>query len=498
MQQGLEQKREGAITVYMALTLTVLLSLFVFLISEARSRAVELVASCGVDLGVYSVFAEYNRELFEEYDLLFVDTSYGKDRAGDQMKQRLAYYIEENLSKGKVKAGIGTDLLQTELSDLQIKECSYATDEKGEIFYRQAAEFMKQTYGVSYLRELEEELAIANENDLFTRDVTSEREQNQRRLDELKEEGVPTGEVDENGNPVTKPVEFDNPADSVNASRSLGVLNLVTDASALSYSGIRAGTQLSSAMNHSDGNGLCGRKHSTTADGLWFCLYLREHCGSFRQPKETGVLQYQMEYILEGKDNDVDNLKAVVTKLLALRETANVVYLFSDAAKMGEAEALAASIATAAGLPVLTEPIKISLLFAWAWAESVWDVRCLLAGRSVKILKTSQDWHCSLSGLLGDAGGELPPQEETDRSGLARISRGELGYEEYLLLFLSMEGKQTKLNRMMDLAELDVRKNSGDYGFFLSDCMEYLTVEALVTGRKGGSKTVRRNFSYDG
>ena len=140
-----KRKQEGAITIYMSLSLAVLLSLFLTLIEGARSRAVELVAGCAVDLAVYSVFAEYHRELFQEYDPLFVDTSYGTSNTSTGLLQeRLKDYIEENLSDEKGATWPVVDLTQTYLDDLSIEECSYATDEKGMLFQRQAVEFMKQ------------------------------------------------------------------------------------------------------------------------------------------------------------------------------------------------------------------------------------------------------------------------------------------------------------------------------------------------------------------
>jgi hypothetical protein len=490
----------------MSLSLAVLLSLFLTLIEGARSRAVELVAGCAVDLAVYSVFAEYHRELFQEYDLLFVDTSYGTSNTSTGLLQeRLKDYIEENLSDEKGATWPVADLTQTYLDDLSIEECSYATDEKGMLFLRQAVEFMKQQYGVGYLEDLQKELQKAEEEDLFTRDLESERQANEGQLDQIRKEGVDTGEVDENGEKIYQEAEFENPADSVNVIRSFGILSLVTDTDQLSLQAVNPDTLLSKQGINKEGDGLCGRKKPGVTRKLWFDLYIRDHCGTYLHPKEEGVLQYQLEYILYQKNSDVENLKSAVNRLLLLRETANVVYLFSDLTKVGEAEALAASIATAAGLPILIEPLKISLLFAWAYAESLWDVKQLLAGNTIPLIKTMESWHYSLEGMLNVSAGSVQGEEARGEAApgqsaaekQAALARGELGYEEYLLMFLALQPEQTQLMRMMDIAQMDVRKNTGDYGFCLSDCMEYLTIEASVRGKRSGERVVRRNFSYD-
>lgn len=511
MQQVLHKRWEGSITIYLAMTLAVLLSLILALVESARERALWLLADCGVDLAVYSVFAEYNRELFDAYDLLFVDTSYLTGETGNRLlEEHLGKYIDENLSDGNTAPLLTKDLTGAFLQDLTIDEFSLATDGKGEIFERQAVAFMKQKYGVGYIEELKKEFERAKDDELFTKDVASEREGNESALSEAKKNGIATGEVDEDGNPIMEDVEFENPADGVNAGRSMGILNLVAPSCEVSQKGVKPETLLSKRGIGRTGNGLCGRDGAGAMKKMWFAMYACDHTGSFLHPKEEGVLSYQMEYILAGKSNDTDNLKSVVERLLLLRETANVVYLFSDAVKVGEAESLALTIASAAGAPVLTELIKVSLLFAWAFAESVWDVRQLLSGHRIALMKTAEDWHFSLEGMLNyqseSAGEEAVGLAADDgqqgtlatgmRERLMALSEGKLGYEEYLLMFLFLEKEETVVFRMMDIVEMDVRSKSGDYGFRLEDCMDYMSITAVVEGKLGGHKTVKRKFSY--
>ena len=495
MQQSRNDQREGSITVYLALTLVVLLSLFLMLIGQARQRAIELIADCSLDLAVYSVFAEYQRELLAEYDLLFVDTSYGSNDTSTKLLERhLEAYIDENLSAGNTAKGLAKDITQTFLEDSRILECSYATDEDGEIFFRQAVGFMKQKYGIGYLEALQREVALANENELFTRDYSSQRNANESRIEEIRQQGRDTGEVDEEGNPITEPVEFENPADGVNAVRNIGILTLVTDTARVSQSAVRTQSLLSVRGPKHKGDGLCGRRPEGMTGKLWFELYIREHCGNYRQPKENGVLQYQQEYIIAGRDNDTDNLKAIVTRLLAIRETANIMYLFSDMSKVSEAETMALGIASAAGVPALTELIKVSLLFAWAYAESLWDVKSLLAGHRIPLLKTAADWHYSLSGMLSCSSDTVSEAPEEDSA--AALAEGRLSYEDYLMLFMTLESKGKLTGRMMDVAEMDVRKISRDFGFCLDDCIDHIKAEAVIGSRFGFSTVAERNFSY--
>lgn len=482
--------KKGSVTIYMSLTLAVLLSLFLTIIEGAKNRAISLRADCAFDLAVYSVFAEYNRQLFKEYGLFFIDTSYGEaDGSLNRVNRHLRYYMDKNLDKD-VSGYRLFDFTKCFSESTEILAASYATDDRGKVFQRQAVEYMKHKYGLAYVEKLKKELETAQKEQLFTKDFSAQRNENHGKIEEAEREGIETDELDENGNPIRKEVDIDNPADSMNQTRAKGILLFVTEeedvisAQSADLSGCvsynKPGTQ---------GVGLDGRDRVSMAEELLFDAYILEKCGTYRNPKKTGQLQYQAEYILAGKDNDTDNLKAVVHRLLLLREVSNCVYLFSDAAKVSEAAGLATSICSAAGAPVLIEPVKLTLLFAWAYAEAIYDVKQLLAGGKVPLIKTSATWHYSLSGML------MAEAEQVAEQNL-ELPAGALGYEEYLRLFLATEQKEKKIYRMMDVAEMDVRKNSGFRGFKMSNCVDFLVMEVTVGSKYGYYRQLKRTYSY--
>ena len=227
----------------------------------------------------------------------------------------------------------------------------------------------------------------------------------------------------------------------------------------------------------------------SVAERLLFDAYILEKCGTYREPKQTGQLQYQTEYILAGKESDVDNLKEVVGRLLMFREVSNCIYLLSDGAKVSEALALATSICSAVGAMMLVEPVKYTLLFAWAYAEAIYDVRQLLAGGSIPLVKSGATWHYSLSGMLAAESEQIALQD-------ASLTAQGLSYEEYLWLFLAVENRDKKVYRLMDIIQMDVRKNSGFDGFYLSNCVDLLIMEATVFSKYGYYKELKRKYSY--
>ncbi len=483
--------KKGSITIYMSLVLAVILSLFLTVIEGARCRAIEVDAESAFDLSVYSVFAEYNRQLWKEYDLFFIDTAYGEEKGStDRVENHLWFYMEENLDKQMAGYPV-SDFTKTYVGRVEVKSCAYATDGKGAVFERQAIAYMKQKYGISYVEKIKKNLAEAEKSELFTKDFSSQRNASQAEIDEAEANGMDTGQVDEEGNPIIQEVDVDNPADRVNAARSKGILHLlIKDTESISEQAANLSTCISHNKSKDRGAGIAGRDRISMAEHLLFDAYILEKCGTYTNPKKSGGLQYQAEYILAGKNNDVDNLKNVASRLLALREVSNSIHIFTDSAKVSEAALLAAVICEAAGAPMLVEPVKITLLFAWAYAEAIYDVKQLFAGNKVPLMKTAADWHYSLEGML---------QAETDsvsKDDTILSPQNGLSYEEYLWLFLAVQLREQKVYHMMDIAEMDVRKNSGYQKFSIKNCMDYLEVEAVVESRYGYYREMKRTYYY--
>lgn len=482
--------KKGSVTIYVCLILLVLLSLLLTVLEGAKSRAVSLRADTAFDLSVYSVFAEYNRQLYKEYGLLFIDTSYGEASASpERVNRHLRYYMQQNLDKDESGFKV-FDFTKCLVEQTAITGCSYATDEKGAVLERQAVAYMKHKYGITYVEKLQKELKTAQETGLFTKDFSRQRMENHGKIEEAEKEGIETGELDENGNPIRKKIEIDNPADAMNVTRAKGILLLVTGAED-EISGQTADLSETVTRQRPKTKGFGDVKRDTVslAERLLFDAYILEKCGTYREPKRTGQLQYQTEYILAGKESDIDNLKEVVERLLVFREVSNCVYLLSDGAKVAEALTLATSICGAVGAMPLVEPVKYTLLFAWAYAESIYDVRQLLAGGSIPLVKNGATWHYSLSGML------TAETEQVTLQDASLLTQG-LSYEEYLRLFLAVESRDKKVYRLMDIIQMDVRKNSGFDGFFLSNCVDLVIMEVTVGSKYGYYKELKRKYSY--
>ena len=105
-----------------------------------------------------------------------------------------------------------------------------------------------------------------------------------------------------------------------------------------------------------------------------------------------------------------------------------MLYILSDTAKIAEAEAMALALTAVMMCPELAEPVKYTILYAWAYVESLQDVKTLLRGGRVPVFKTSADWKTGINSIKN-------VKESLSGEGEGRG----LNYKEYLevMLFLT-------------------------------------------------------------
>lgn len=181
-----------------------------------------------------------------------------------------------------------------------------------------------------------------------------------------------------------------------------------------------------------------------------------------RSLKKPKTFSYEQEYILFGSSSDRENLKAVVHRLLAVREAANLLTLFGDSGLRQEAERLALAITGAAFGP-LTGVLTFFIMTVWAFAESIADVRLLLSGTSLPFFKSADQWQISLS-ALSESGMKLFGNTKTSQSGdFSAEERTGLDYQNYLKLFLFVQGRVENRYRMMDMIQTNLRRSQPEF-----------------------------------
>lgn len=136
----------------------------------------------------------------------------------------------------------------------------------------------------------------------------------------------------------------------------------------------------------------------------------------------------------QGRESDKGNLETVAKKLVMLRFVPNYIYLQTSSTKQAEARAAAGTLCTLLAVPAVTEAAAQGILLAWAYGESVMDVRSLLDGQKAAITKDDTNWQLSLSGLM-----KLGTDEDT---GTGMDVQDGMGYKDYMRMLLFLEGKE--------------------------------------------------------
>ncbi len=482
------RKEKGYLTVYLSLSLSLILSFILTMVEGARRHTVYMEAECISDIGMNSVLAEFHRELLEQYDLLFVDMSYGTALAAiENSSEHLRSYMQKNCTGTAESTGKNLfstrDWLSLSVDKAMIGEYSIASDYDGDVMKRQALEYMKGASAEGMALNLMEQVKQVKSLELDTRDIAAERESIQSQIDAI-ELPVQTNEEGEEYE-----VTLDNPADKVNASRGGFTLEKVLGSGSLVSGTVIRPENYISHRERRSGTGIRPefRRPSGIMEDLLFDCYLFEKCGYYGNEMEKSLLKYQIEYIIFGQDSDLENLEKAVKRLLLWREVANVIYIFADSGKCAEAELLAGTLTAVLLVPELAEPVKYAILFAWAYVESLWDVRCLLNGGRIPIMKSAADWKTGITDIVGFS--ESIPGETVGGHGL--------GYEDYLRIMLCLENDTKKNMRAMDIMEMDVRRTPGNADFRMDACFDSYAADISISSSFGYNYEVKKRYGYD-
>lgn len=477
-------RENGYLTVYMTLCLTVILSLCLTLIEGARKNGGAMEASCVADIGMQSVLAEYHRELFDHYNLFAVDSSYGaKEHGSYNTEAHLLKYLEKNLALDDVflSSFLYRDFLDLQVDGVEMTGMSILTDDEGAVFRRRAVEAVQDDVGISVFEEVQRWMEIINVNGLDTDETQNEKAQADRRIQEYEYE-------DEEGE-IKQGIE--NPTRVLEEQRNKGILNMVIeDQNTLSANTLDLSNLIYSRMEQ----GKISKGNLSLSETQWgeeiterffFQEYLLRYMGRYGQEDVEDALRYQIEYLIVGKNNDTENLRSVANRICALREAANTLYLMSDENKQMEVEVIANLISTALTVPEVAPVLKVVIILGWAYAESVYDVKSLLSGGRIPLIKDAAAWHYGLEGALS---GKL---------GDSTMEGVGLSYEDYLRIFMAFTDLDKLTGRAMNMVEADIRMTEKNVGFCLDACYDRVEFDIRMSSGFGYKYQMIRQRAYD-
>lgn len=456
--------RKGSITPFCALSVMLVISLLLALLESARFCGLERYAMMRADTALDSVCAEYQPYLWQQYGLLFLDGAYGTEQFSmGYVMEQLANYMEMNCSTADgVKSWLGADLFRMKKSEVLLEGYALATDMDGDLFLNYVASRMKENLPLGIAEDLLEQYRRTStleeeyggtESSVFDAKEAVDAAKSEwvaRREEEMKKEE--SAEEKDVTVQIPDTSEVDNLLDSVQQLQNSGTLNMIFgETSHISANVCR----LSESIHIRE------KEEGTmylNADKEWYqkllvLTYLEEYFSNYVDSEKEHFLHYEMEYVLCGKTTERENLAAALNRLLLLRWAANVAYLVTDREKMTQAEEVASVIGLLSGGNYgIAKAVQIGIIGAWAYAESILDVRTLVQGGVIPLVKQKTEWTTDMEEIFS----------VSDVNVRAKACADGLSYTDYLKQLIFMLDNQKMAYRMMEVMELGMQS-----------CMEY-------------------------
>lgn len=453
------EKRRGEVTAFLALIFVLLVGFTGSMMESVSLQSAKSYRRADMNCAMESVFAEYQQDMLEEFDLFVLDASYeSSDYSEERIFDRLSYYGASGMEQ-------------------TMKRVQLLTDYNGAALEDQIAKYMKNKYGVSSLNPF-------GEDENVWEDRADEAEESVKMEEHVNEEL--SGILSENEQEL--PTE-NNPLPNMQKIASTPLTELVMpEGKEVSDASVTSDTLVSGRTLQRGYGDFSDKAKQESLSKVLLDEYLLEHFETAVEEDAGGTLKYEIEYLIAGKTGDRENLNAVLKRLWMLRFVPNYAFLQQDAAKQAEVQSLALTLCSLIALPVVSEAVAQALLLAWALGESIMDLRSLMKGGKVPLVKSTETWQLSLAGLM-TLGTE-------DDHGEGMDAEEGLDYKGYLRGLLLLESKNNLILRTEDLIELSMRNEKGLTWFRADHCVYRMEVSSTVRLRRGITYTFNTYYTY--
>lgn len=432
----MKERYQGSITIFSLLSMLLVAATLLSLLEGARFWEIKRLSDLQTRLAVESMFANYSTELWGEYRLLACNQG--------EMEEILIRHANGRYASDE--DSLNALLFQVREVDI----CSYTllTDGEGAAYVAAVSSYMQDNLLYETAKELYsryeavEKLQESTELDLSDIDDA---------LESMEEESQ---ESSHRARHISRTGDTENPLEAIQSLMGAGLMELVIeDTDKVSKTTLDMEQAVSKRQ-------LDRGKNPTYAESGWWekillQQYVLTYMSNFCDFKENHFLDYEVEYLIGGKSSDKENMKIVISQLLFIREIANFLYLTTDVSKVSAAEGLALTLVGLSANPILIETVKVGLLTAWAFAESVLDVRALLQGKRIPLLKSEESWTLEIENIASIGEGYSS----------AKNSKWGLTYKEYLGILLLFQEENTIAMRAMDVQEATIRQKGENPDF---------------------------------
>ncbi len=136
-------KSKGSVTIFTALIFLLIAAVITTSIQSVRIQASKVMVSTSLSLAMDSTFARYNRPLFDEWGVLFLDGRCGSETLNEAaLAKEIHGYLGGNLNvnDGLIFSG-GNDLYGIALQGIELPEMHRATDDNGFLWMESVVEY---------------------------------------------------------------------------------------------------------------------------------------------------------------------------------------------------------------------------------------------------------------------------------------------------------------------------------------------------------------------
>jgi len=432
--------KKGGITIFLtSILITMIMASMVF-VHAARSICGASYTDAVLQLAGRSVLSEFDRRLKDEYGIFAFYGTVG------MVAQRIYFYASASFNKEipgeiSINPGFITDLFRLELEEINVCLASYSLMDV-DVFEQQIESYMNfmiAQRGIEFIRNLWSRGTAVGEREADQGGQSPERElRNNAEILSLPSQGQAPGGIN-----IAQIVAGGIP--SMDTILSEGTLNFKVNEYILSHF-----------------------KYNVNGD----------------KDRET-FFRNEVEYILYGRMSDRENLSRFRSDFILLRTPLNSAHILSSPQKRGAAQALAYPFGAFAPAAF------VAIVAAWSLAEAENDARLLMAGKNVALIKTDSTWALGLENAVrvvveDDDNGYMTGVNAFPRQVSGYVSpRSDVGlsYSDYLRLFLYLQRRETKLLRVMDLIQINLR---GSYyeDFLIKSHYTGFSLSAVVSGKK--------------
>ena len=462
--------KKGSLTVFLSLSLTILISFSLFVTEIAIGNSQRIRFEAVTDMAMDSVMGEYSVALKERYGLLYVDTSYLEGAAeAVRVTDRFRVYFDANTTKVSEKkhAPWGRLLLQ----EAALSSFETAAAQGGKSMQSQMIRYMERH------PENATEIAAAKEavSAFSMQESSNALEAFCAVMEQIAGMELPVLEKEDG---TEEEVALGNPADWVYGLIGSDVIFLC-DVELSGMTTMQMDTN--GLVSHRGMQNTQSSNRNFSGDTDLFYAYLLTQMGNYGRSREGSALSAQLEYLLAGESSDFENVRAAVAEIFTIRMGDNVRLVMGDGGLYEAAAGVADALLAVQLCGAFREPVIQSILYACAFLESVSDVNNLLHGGRVPLRKDSHSMSVSYV---------------TDGSIYFNESQEGLSYSQFLIGMLSSKGEKIVLTRAMDVLEMDIRQMTGNGQFCMDQCVERMEIHVSAQGGLDKHYETERIYGY--